>query len=78
MTSSMEQAVIERMRSLTREQQRKVLEYVEGISRQAPARKSIFEEIREIVKDVPDEVWAQLPEDGSENLDHYLYGSPKK
>ncbi len=28
--------------------------------------------------DMPDEVWKNIPRDGSENLDHYLYGAPKK
>lgn len=27
---------------------------------------------------VPPEEWAKLPKDFNENLDHYLYGSPKK
>ena len=42
-----------------------------------PAR-TIWQEIREIVQDVPDEEWARLPRDGSANLDHYLYGDPKE
>jgi len=40
--------------------------------------RTIWEEIREISADVPDEVWEQLPRDGSVNVDHYLYGAPKK
>jgi len=27
---------------------------------------------------VPAEEWAKLPRDFNENLDHYLYGSPRK
>jgi transcriptional regulator with XRE-family HTH domain len=40
--------------------------------------KSIFEIIEDLVKKVPDEVWDEFPKDGASNLDHYLYGSPKK
>jgi hypothetical protein len=40
--------------------------------------KTIWEEIREISADVPDEVWERLPRDGAVNVDHYLYGAPKK
>ncbi|MEJ7714068.1 MAG: hypothetical protein WKF84_30525 [Pyrinomonadaceae bacterium] len=32
----------------------------------------------ELLKDVPREVIDQLPIDGAENHDHYLYGAPKK
>jgi antitoxin (DNA-binding transcriptional repressor) of toxin-antitoxin stability system len=30
-----------------------------------------------IVRDIPDEDWQQVPADLSQNLDHYLYGTPK-
>ena len=43
-----------------------------------PDYRPIEEEIREIFKDVPAEEWAKLPKDLIENLDHYLYGYPKK
>lgn len=31
----------------------------------------------EIAKDVPDSEWEKLPRDLAQNLDHYLYGTPK-
>ena len=31
-----------------------------------------------IWRDTPDAVWEQLPEDLCENLDYYLYGTPKR
>ena len=45
-----------------------------------PERKklSIEEKIAQIVADVPPEVWDNLPDDLSEQLDHYLYGLPKR
>jgi hypothetical protein len=42
------------------------------------ACKPIWEEIVELMRDVPAEELAKLPPDASENLDHYLYGAPKK
>jgi hypothetical protein len=45
---------------------------------QSEEGKPIWEEIVELMQDVPDEEWAKLPTDGSENLDHYLYGAPKR
>jgi hypothetical protein len=33
---------------------------------------------REIWSDVPDEARATLPADGAEQIDHYVYGVPKR
>jgi len=41
----------------------------------APA---IEDQLAELAKEVPQEEWDLLPDDLSENLDHYLYGFPKK
>ena len=40
--------------------------------------KPISEVIQDITKEVPDEVWETLPKDGAAEIDHYLYGSPKR
>jgi hypothetical protein len=34
--------------------------------------------IREVWKDMPDEVRASLPKDGASQIDHYVYGLPKR
>ena len=39
---------------------------------------SIWEKIQERAKNVPAEAWDEVPRDGSINVDHYLYGAPKK
>jgi hypothetical protein len=38
----------------------------------------LFEEVAAIGASVPREEWEKLPRDLSENLDHYLYGAPKR
>jgi hypothetical protein len=38
----------------------------------------IWEVITEIMKDVPDEVFDRLPKDGASQVDHYIYGLPKR
>jgi hypothetical protein len=38
----------------------------------------ISEVIAEIMKDVPPEAFAQLPKDGASQVDHYVYGLPKR
>lgn len=41
-------------------------------------RRPIWEVITERMKKVPDEVFDRLPKDGASQIDHYLYGHPKK
>ena len=38
----------------------------------------IWEVITNLVKDVPDEVFDRLPKDGASQVDHYIYGLPKR
>jgi hypothetical protein len=42
-----------------------------------PSTPTIEEKLRAIVADVPKEEWDRLPADLSENLDHYVYGTPR-
>ncbi len=34
--------------------------------------------LEELAKEVPPEEWDKLPDDLNNNLDHYIYGTPKK
>jgi Arc/MetJ-type ribon-helix-helix transcriptional regulator len=47
-------------------------------SRTAPTCKPIWEEIEELTAKIPDEEFLKLPVDGAEQLDHYIYGLPKR
>lgn len=79
MSSNMEETIVERLRTLDAEEQKRVLDFVAGIERQkSQPAKTLWDAIQNIVTDVPDEVWDKLPTDGSEQHDHYLYGSQKK
>lgn len=78
MAANLEQELIEKVRALSPEKQRQLLHVVETLEKAAPPDKTVWEEIRAIVRDVPDEVWARMPRDGAEQHDHYLYGTPKK
>jgi hypothetical protein len=40
--------------------------------------RSIEEKIAEIVAEVPEQEWAKLPSDLGDQLDHYIYGTPKR
>ena len=85
MAANIEEKVIEKLRVLPDDQQAKVLKFVEdlaGLERKADngqaGRGAIWDKIEEIMRDVPDEVLANIPTDGSINVDHYLYGASKK
>jgi hypothetical protein len=41
-------------------------------------RKPIWQIAQDIMADVPPEIIAQLPADGAEQHDHYIYGTPKR
>lgn len=56
---------------------RQVLEHVLEI-RSVPVRQPLSDAIREIWADMPTEVQAKLPRDGASQVDHYVYGLPKK
>lgn len=43
-----------------------------------PTAKPIWHVIEEIGAAVPAKDWDKVPTDGTQNLDHYLYGHPKK
>jgi len=73
--SAVKEEIIERVHALPLDRQEEVLRFVESLT---PSRKPLLEEIREIYQDIPDAEWEKLPRDGSEKLDHYLYGAPKK
>jgi Arc/MetJ-type ribon-helix-helix transcriptional regulator len=61
------------------------LEQGQAIAARPPAderpeaeHKPIWEKFREIAASIPEEVWDRIPADSSEQLDHYLYGAPKR
>lgn len=85
MSGNIEQEIVATLRALPPEKQRAVLEYVETLRKEdtaeidtSPPRKTIWQKIDERMKQVSPETLAELPGDASENLDHYLYGAPKK
>ena len=41
-------------------------------------RPPVSQSIREIWSDMPDDVRAKLPRDGASQVDHYVYGLPKR
>jgi hypothetical protein len=68
--------VAEKMQAFPIKEQQKVVGFVQTLGKEK--RKSLLEKIPDRVSKLSDETLEKLPIDGAENLDHYLYGSPKK
>jgi hypothetical protein len=49
-----------------------------GASGRQTVQRPVWEVIAEIGAQIPDELWAMVPDDGSINYKHYLYGVPQK
>lgn len=87
--STIEQTILQKVQTLPAEQQHEVLKFVETLvpatetavveeGKSEPRRMRIWEQIDEIIAQVPPEAWDEAPTDGSINVDHYLYGAPKR
>ena len=75
MQTNVTEQISRRVKLLPAEKQEQVLEFVESLG--SPQR-SMLDIIKEIKATIPQDVLENLPVDGAENHDHYLYGAPKK
>ena len=84
MAANLEDQLINKVRALPPNKQREALRLLDSLALDANAegreanRKSIWEVVDEINAGLPADTWENVPIDGSINLDHYLYGAPKK
>lgn len=86
MQTEVSEAIYERVKILPVESQREVLVFVNSLRAKSDDNgrptesglQKLWREIDEIVATVPDEAWEGIPNDGSINVDHYLYGAPKR
>ncbi|MCS4034688.1 hypothetical protein GGQ02_003098 [Salinibacter ruber] len=76
--SALQQDVIQRVKTLPEDQLRDVLQFVEALQHSEQASRSIEEKIARIVNEEPRDIWEDVPADGAENHDHYIYGRPKQ
>ncbi len=84
MAANLEDQLIDKVRALPPDKQREALRLLDSLVMDASTegagadRRSIWEVVDEINAGLPADTWANVPTDGSINLDHYLYGAPKK
>jgi hypothetical protein len=84
MAANLEDQLIDKVRALPPVKQQAALRLLDSLASDADSegtdadRRSIWEVVNEINADLPADTWENVPTDGSINLDHYLYGAPKK
>ena len=84
MSANLEQAILKKLQALPDGKQQEVLALVEALldkeqlAQPESTRRPIGEIFEELNSQIPFEEWADLPRDGAEQHDHYLYGSPKR
>ncbi len=76
MQTDVAQMIFERVKVLSLEKQKEILDKIETIEKETPL--TIWQKIRARSENIPDGVWDEMPSDGAEQHDHYLYGVPKK
>lgn len=77
MQTDVTQEILEVVKILPTDKQRQILQQAEALAKEE-SKPTIWDRIRERSARIPDKVWEQMPADGSEQHDHYLYGVPKK
>jgi hypothetical protein len=68
----------ERLANFAGQRLRVTITLIEDAQATPPLQMTITEKILERFRDVPPEERAKVPPDLTDNLDHYIYGLPKK
>jgi hypothetical protein len=80
--TNLEQTIIEKVHAFPQSKQQKLLQYAEELENEvfeeSPKHQTIWEMVKDLADEVPDDAWDELPTDGSINYKHYLYGHKKK
>jgi hypothetical protein len=70
MQTDVAEIIFERVKILPIEKQREILHHVEIVEHEKSD--SIWQKIRARAKNIPENVWNEMPKDGSEQHDRYL------
>lgn len=85
MAANLEDRLIDKVRALPPNKQQEALRLLDTLSSGPSSelngggdRSPIWEIVEEVNAGLPADTWEKVPTDGSINLDHYLYGAPKR
>lgn len=79
MQTDVAETIFSIVKVLPRNKQERVLDFVSELRNGEKASLSeLLESVERRGQEIPDEVWEEIPSDGSVNHDHYLYGAKKR
>ncbi len=79
MQTDVAETIFDIVKVLPKTKQEKVLDFVSELqAEEETSLQSLFRKIEERGQNISDEVWEEIPPDGSINHDHYLYGAKKR
>jgi hypothetical protein len=86
MAANLEDQLIDKVRALPPNKQQEALRLLDTLASDASSepngtgvnRRPIWEVVDEINAGLPVDTWENVPTDGSNNIDHYLYRAPKQ
>lgn len=73
-----EKQIVEKIKVLSAQERVEVLRYVDELLSKRHRKPTLGEKISALSAEVSDDVWETIPSDGSQQHDHYIYGTPKK
>lgn len=84
MAANLEDQLIDKVRALAPDKQQEALRLLDTLATSPSSegtgvdRKPIWEVVDEINAGLPADTWENVPTNGSIDLDHYVYGAPKR
>ena len=84
MAANLEDQLINKVRALPPNKQQEALRLLESLAPSPSSeetgvdRKPVWQVVDEINAGLPADTWENVPNDGSINLGHHLYGAPKR
>jgi hypothetical protein len=84
MAANLEDQLIDKVRALAPDKQQEALRLLDTLATSPSSegtgvdRRPIWEVVDEINAGLPADTWENVPTNGSINLDHYVYGAPKR
>ena len=84
MAANLEDQLIDKVRALPPDKQQEALRLLDTLATSPSSegtgvdRRPIWEVVDEINAGLPADTWANVPTNGSIDLDHYVYGAPKR
>jgi len=73
-----EKHIVEKIRALSEKEREDVLRYVDKMLSSHANSQRLGENLVDLESAFSDEVWERIPDDGSEQHDHYIYGTSKR